>query len=310
MEIYAALPELNEVKYINRGLRWLIACLVGITMVYISEPDHWKQLHQYDGYLLAIAISCAIAIGLSKLINYTSIWLDKKATWVTSPLRRLVLQLCFGLILPIGLAVAAIGYYFDINSLAFNQTTYFTRVFYPICLLLLLVNAYYPLHFYIQLNRYLRAQQTLALKYEHSITQQQEVAVVEDLLIEEQLEKSPLNLPMPYQIADIALVISVDRVLIWFSNSNEKLFWYKNIAESIKLLPFNDFYKISKSSIVARANITQAFHYKSNTIELLLKVPEEKTVIVSQREASAFTKWYGLRIFPERPKKAEPVANY
>lgn len=308
MEIYAEILELNEVKYINRGLRWLIACLLGITMVYISEPGHWAQLHQYDGYLLAIGISCAIAIGLSKLINYTSIWLDKKVTWVTSPLRRLVLQLCFGVILPIGLAVAAIGYYFDANSLALNQTTYFTRVFYPVCLLLLLVNAYYPLHFYIQLNRYLRAQQTVTLKKEHLIAQQQQEAIIE-VLPGQQLEKSELNLPVPYQIVDIVLVMSIDRVLVWFSNANEKLLWHTSIDQTIKLLPLNNFYKINKSGIVARANIAQAFHHKSNTIELLLKVPEAKIVIVSQREASAFAKWYAERIFPERPKKALPQVD-
>lgn len=313
MEIYVELADLNEIRYIKRWLRWLIASLVGIAMVYISEPENWAELHQYDGYLWAMAMSCGIAIALSKLVNYASIWLDKKATWVGRPLRRLALQLCFGIVLPIGLAVAAIWYYFMANNLLLSETTYFTRVFYPICLLLLLANGYYPLHFYIQLSRLLRKYQLEAVRNKERLAAEEEQAVIEAALeatlAQQQLEKSQLNLPMPYQIVDVALVISIDRVLIWFSVDNEKLLWYKNIAESIGLLPINAFYKINKSCIVARGNIAQAFHYRSKTIELLLRVPDQQIVIVSQRAASAFTKWYGLRILPERPKQALSQAD-
>lgn len=291
------LEGLNQIKYINRWLRWLVAIFLGIVMVYISEPDSWLTVHLYEGYLKAILISCLVAVGISKLINYLNIWLDRKMSWLVRPVARVCIQFFFGLLLPIALTLTIYWYYFMRNGFEFDQTTYFTRVFYPFCLLLILANAYYPLHFYIQVNQFIAARKRKKELAQALLIANSAAEAAANLRIKK-LAQQELNLANVAQIDAIALIISINRVVYWYGNTEEKLFWKHTIAQSDHLLPSADFYRVSKSCIVARANIVYAMHYKSKRVALKLALPEGSYITVSQRNTTDFNNWYQLGNLP------------
>lgn len=293
--------DMPPIRYLGRWPRWGLAMLVGVLMVYLSEPGSWADLHQYDGFELAIAVSCAIAILLSKAVNYLSIWLDEKFDWDEKTVWRFVLQFLFGFVLPIGFAVFAMWYYFHANGLSLSKTTYFTRVFGISCSLLIGANVYYPVHFIVQTRRRLKkANEREILDTKNAGL---DSSVETDQTLPEVLpEATPLILPQSYQVQYILLIKSIDRKLFSYSKAGEKLQWPITINRSIESLPQEDFFKINKSAIVHRNNIIQARYSSSKCIELLLHQPTGETILVSQRCSSKFCKWYKLKVLPAKPK--------
>lgn len=293
--------DMPPIRYLGRWPRWGLAMLVGVLMVYLSEPGSWTDLHLYDGFELAIAVSCAIAILLSKVVNYLSIWLDEKFDWDEKTVWRFVLQFLFGFLLPIGFAVFAIWYYFHENGWSLSKTTYFTRVFGVSCSLLIGANVYYPVHFIVQTRRRLKkANEREMLAREKAVLDPS--SEVDQTLPEVMPVPMPLILPECYQVQDILLIKSIDRKLFSYSKAGEKLQWPITINRSIESLPQEDFFKINKSAIVHRNNIIQARYSSSKCIELLLNQPTGETILVSQRSSGKFCKWYKLKVLPAKPK--------
>lgn len=285
--------QLPKVTYLSRWLRWPIAIAVGILMVYLSEPDSWYDLHLFDGYILAMLTSCLVSIALTKMVNYVSIWLDKRMSWVLRPAIRLTLQLSLGVLIPIALAIAGMSYYFSRYGLSLNQTTYFDRVFIPLCLFITMANAYYPLHFFVELYRQHKKQQKSEAGNQPTISDN---PLQENLRVAKTTKLAALALPENYKINDLMLLISIDRNLYSYSLAGEKMQWHHPIEISSKLLPETLFFKINKSAIVHRDNIVKAQHCSSNCIELTLRIPNNYLVRVSQRNRSNFVVWYAKTI--------------
>lgn len=291
--------DIQPIRYLGRWPRWGLAMVVGVLMVYISEPGSWADLHLYEGFELAITVSCTIAILLSKAVNYLSIWLDEKFDWDEKPVWRFVLQFLFGFLLPIAFAVFAMWYYFHANGLSVYKTTYFTRVFAFSCALLIGANAYYPVYFIYQSRRTLKDANKREIEKQKNAETIQLPAILSSL---PEAAPEPLPLPETYQVQDILLIKSIDRKLFSYSVAGEKLQWAITINRSIDLLPQEDFFKINKSAIVHKNNVIQARYSSSKCIELLLHQPVSETILVSQRSSAKFCKWYKMKVMLAKPK--------
>ncbi len=299
-----------EIKYMNRRLRWLIASLLGVLMVYTSEPDSWLTLHHYEGYGLAMGISCSIAIGLSEIINYGSILLDRKWSWATQLSKRIGLQFLGCFLLPLILCVFCYWFYFRWYGYEWDSTTYMDKVFTPLAILLVTCNGYYPLHFFKQLHVAKLAEEKQAMQAELEILESiaaaeeakaKETALALQFLIEsilvaaEAKEKAQplLNLSKYNHVDDIALIISIGRVLFWYGKGATRAPWYNSLHVSTKILPHKDFFRVNKSCIVARKNISEVSAQNCKRVVLTLALPLAFEVNVSQRNISSFKQWYG-----------------
>lgn len=310
MESLGNLEELKEISYIKRWLRWSIACLVGIGMVYLSEPGSWAELHQFDGYFLAIAVSCLISVCISKLINHVSIALDRKFNWFKRPFYRMILQLSLGVAFPIAIAVLFIWIYFTANNYSFEQTTYFERVFTSLCLVILITNVYYPIHYLAQVLKIVarKKRENQFIIQEHNrkltanaladFTEQTKVQIPaqEDFIMESKPVAAPLQ--MAIGVAEIAIIFSKDRVMACYDWKGVNWGWTLSLKNTMLDLSNEDFCQISKSCIIARDNILAAFHFSTRATQLVLLQPKGYFALVSQRENTAFVLWYKKVILP------------
>ena len=310
MEAFADLEELGDIKYIKRWMRWTIACLIGIGMVYLSEPDSWAELHLVDGYLLAILVSCFISIGISKLINYTSIALDRRYNWFKRPFYRIALQLTLGVAFPIAAAVLFIWIYFTANNYSLAQTTYLERVFIGVCAAILITNAYYTIHYLVQVLQIVarKRRQNQFIIQEHNqkllanaiaeFTEQTVLQLPEAENIIVQPTPSAHSLPAFVAVAEIAIIFSRDREMFCYDWKGVNWGWTVSLNRTILDLANEDFYQVSKSCIIARANILAAFHFNTRSIMLVLVQPTGCFALVSQRKNAAFGLWYKKVILP------------
>lgn len=312
-----------DINYIKRKKRWLIATLIGILMVYISEPGSWLVLHQYDGYLVGIFTSCGVGILLSEIINAVNIKLDLKYSWSVKPKWRFCLQFIFGLLLPLIACFFFYWGYFKLYGYDLENTTYLIQVFTPLVLLIITCNSYYTLHFFVQAHTNKLAKEADLLLAEaqimESIALAEELkqkdaklsnqllitiltAVVKAKLAAVKQAQQHLKLSEYDQIEDIALIISEDRNLYWYGKTAKKELWYNNLGLTSQFLPKQEFFRVSKSCMVARSNILAANYQSSKRVVLSLALPAEIEVNVSQRNTPAFILWYAMPIRAKKDK--------
>lgn len=321
MESLGNLEELKEISYIKRWLRWSIACLVGIGMVYLSEPGSWAELHQFDGYFLAIAVSCLISVCISKLINHVSIALDRKFNWFKRPFYRIILQLSLGVAFPITIAVLFIWIYFTVNNYSFEQTTYFQRVFIAVCASILITNTYYPIHYLVQVlqivARKKREKQFIMPEHNQKFTANAITEFTAQTLLQlpeaENLIVQPIpsaqSLPAFVAVAEIAIIFSRNREMYCYDWKGTNWGWTLSLNHTILDLANEDFYQISKSCIIARDNILAAFHFSARATQIVLMQPKGCYALVSHRENTAFALWYKKVILPADQNTYEELVN-
>jgi hypothetical protein len=288
-----------KISYISRLPRMLIAVLIGVLMVYVSELKDWSTLHEHRGYPRALAISVSISLVLGEIVHWLTVWLDRWAGWFERPILRTVLQFGLGIILPLVMAFAAMFIFYDSNGYTFSQTTYLDQVIVPVGLLLLVTNLYY-------FGQVLFADRQLAIGRKLELENlergrrekfQAEQAAKAEVL---RLARLKFKLTSNQEIKEIMMIVSINRDLFLYTHLTSRQPWTTTIRDTIALLPKDEFFQISKSCIISRDNIICAYQGSSSTIELELKFPSGGFATVSQRTVPNFIIWYDQPIFPPR----------
>lgn len=277
----------------------MIAVLIGCMMVYISELKDWDTLHEHRGYPLAMSISIAIAVILSEVVHWISVWLDGWLGWFERPLGRSLLQLALGVLFPLVIAVAGMFIFYDSHGYAFAQTTYLDQVIVPVGLLLVVTNLYYfgQVLFadrQLVVNRKLELEDLERGRREQH--QAEQAAKIEVL----RLARLKFKLTSNREINEIMMIVSIKRDLFLYTHLPSRQPWTTTIRDTIALLPKDEFFQISKSCIISRNNIICAYQGSSSTIELELKFPVGGMATVSQRTVPNFILWYDQPIFPPK----------
>lgn len=129
----------------------LIASLLGAHfIVSFGERESFFELLLLWYYYRALLISFLIGFTLFTLINSISTKLDRQADWRLNTTLRTALQILFGLVLPGIVAFLLACLYFSLCGLNIFHTLYLKYDFPVIVLLLLLINAYYLVYYFVR----------------------------------------------------------------------------------------------------------------------------------------------------------------
>lgn len=143
----------HPVKYNNLGFRIVGSLAAAQFIVMYGEKRTFFELLHNRMYYLALIVSFVIAFSVTCLVHIITKRLDRKYSWSDNPTERSVFQFVYGF-LPSALAAAILAWvYFTAMGVDIVKVGYF-RLDYPaVILLLLLLNMYYPLHYFVVTGR-------------------------------------------------------------------------------------------------------------------------------------------------------------
>ncbi|RKD12493.1 hypothetical protein BCY91_12680 [Pelobium manganitolerans] len=142
-------------SYPSRPYRWLMAVSTAHFIVTYNQDKNTLLIMTQLNYWLAMAVSIVVAILMINAVTLTSKELDKLYNWEVFPLKRIVLQMLFGLLLPLIIDVLLIWAFFAFFGHDFWSSRFMKQELKLILVLLIALNMlYFAIYYKSALNRH------------------------------------------------------------------------------------------------------------------------------------------------------------
>ena len=238
-------------------------------------------LLQRSTYYRDLFITFLVALLLIEFIKKTTAMLDQYLGWKSAQGKRLLLQIGIG-IGGGGLLIYLISYleYHLIDPEHVFGTDSFMKTEFPVAVLFMLVinGIYTCLSFYKYWQEELASEKLYAAKGEESGSYTPLICV-----------NGQRNITVP--IERVAL-ICLQHDINWVTTFDRERYRHpKTLNEMMALLPVDKFFRANRQHIIC---ISACHSYRSieyGKIELLLNIPAQESIIISQKTAAAFRKW-------------------
>jgi len=284
MKTLSQFEQAAKVKYNDLLIRVSAPILPAHLIVVHSEEESLLELFQMPGYYVALAFSTLMAWSVIEFVFRVTSWLDKKYLWIMNTKQRVWRQLLLGIVGAILICIAEATVYFACYRLHIvNETDYFPRYIFIICLLVVILNAYYVIRYFIKVLRGF-----YRLKREDAEVRKKELAESRHILSNQRtIHLSPL---------DMVLFYCHNKNYFAISSEGEELIWIRTIEETLKLLPKEDYCQVNRTYIVKRSNIEKVCQASSSRKDLKLKLPVGKSIVTSQLKTPEFILWWAGKI--------------
>ncbi len=274
-----------------KDLLWLVlfSLFAGHYLVSNREAEYFWELWMMKSYYPAMLGSFLIAFLVCLVVFYIDCCLNLTWPWLQDFYKRLLKQLQFGVVLPLCLLLLLVWAYFGIRRQTFDFGEYMRIDFGVSAILIVMLNIFC-------LCRYL---------FERLIIYYQPVE--EPFFEVEEAQVTAKREP--------AIDLSVLSKMVYFYHSNRVNWAINEAGEMIDTgllmdeleawLPKGDFFRVQKGFIVHRESIKQPMRASSHRLLLYLNTPCHKAlpfteveghkrnyVVVSQRKVAAYREWY------------------
>lgn len=276
MKSFSHYFEAGPIPYRDLPVRLLVALVAAHWIVSFSEPESFWQLLRLPGYLPALISSFLIALVLVEWVYRITCWLDKHYTYQKRPETRIILQVVFGILVPVILSFILDVCYFSSHGISIFDTPYFKHYLPLILIMLLLWNTYYGIHYFVRL--------LIRIK---KINMEKKEATP---------QSPPVKLKSQLDPANVMLIFSEKKHNYCLLSDGERVYWPHSIEHALSQLPREEFFQITRSQIVSRTNIISAKKHTSRRILISVKVPKNQQSFVSQDNSPAFITWWGKPI--------------
>jgi hypothetical protein len=228
----------------------------------------FQELIKLKNYPVAMIASTFIAGCIVETVFRITCFLDPKYPWESVFFKRLTKQMLWGVIFPLIMAAVFASVYFGVFGVNILDTVYFTLYFPSIVFMVLILNAYYMAHYAAKLYMFYHKRDR-----------------VRYLSLKPAGEDE--NIPSP---ENVVFIFCRKKVYFFISPSGVESIWPYTREETVDLLSPEEFIFIRRAYIVKLDNVLSVSPESSRRYRLILKVPENKSVIVSQRHARDFKK--------------------
>lgn len=305
MKTLLHLIDSGQVKFNDPYFRFFASLAAAQFIVTLLEEKKWWQLLDEMPYYTALIVSFSIALLIIYTVYKANAYLDAHYPWTSKVIKRILLQLLWGVTLPLTLGVIAVSiYYYKMGTNIFD-TQYLPILLRVKLLLVLMLNVYY---FVLMIITAKRMRQTSPQEEKMAVAEEETYTELHSPVDEKPAEaqavqQEPLLLPPGWALNELMLVRSEKRKMYVFSKDGSHLPWTTTITETYTLLPPNKFINISQSCIVRFSNICRAtYSNDKRSIHLLLHVPKNKVVSVTRLYKEAFIERYKRKIYRHREK--------
>jgi len=260
-------PSKSNIAYPAIYYRAAVFLLAAHYVVAYGEPESFFTLLQLPYYYNAVLGSFIITMAAGEFVLLTTRHLDKIKPWAAGFNGRLWLQLVFGVLVTVILAVLLAAVYFYTRGENIVAAGYFKYDFTLVVCFVVFLNLIY--------------------------------LIIAQMHRQRQLAK--LHLPGKYKPAAIKLaptavvaIYPVGQGYLAVLQNGESIIWGKTLEQSLNELPADDYFLINRSDIVSRAIIAGFELGNSRRLKLILtcSLPHNRGLVVSQRRVVAFKRWY------------------
>jgi hypothetical protein len=258
----------SHIVYPSIYYRILFYLLFAHFIVAYGEPENFFELLKLPYYYVALMGSFVITMIISEYVLAVTKYLDVVYLRFSAFNKRLGLQIIWGIMATVILAVVLAALYFLFRGRNIVAEGYFRYDFTVVVCFILFLNAFYLILGLIQNRRY---------QYKTRIPNKEKP--------KDDAGRSALG---------IMAIYPTGRGFIAVLKNGELIIWTKTLEQSLNELPESEYFLINRSDIVSRSIIDGYKLGDSRRLKLILKEPlaSGRVFIVSQRKAVEFKRWY------------------
>ncbi len=264
----------------------IIGCLLASYI--IDALDRQESIFERLGskyFYIDIAGGFVIALILWEFVRFSTRYLDKRLNWSEQPVKRLLMQIVLGVILP---SLFSFLFTWIWMGVAYDQdifkTSWLNNEFYTVILIILLINLIY-FTWWLYLNW--KQQSALAL---------QDGPAPEPESIHKTIEVSKAGKTVLLPHTDIAYCYLSNGYCYIKPFEGDVFVTGYTLDEVSRMLGEFLFFRVNRQILVSRKSCSAYKSIENGKIELDLVPPYKSAVVVSQKRARAFRKWVSAAI--------------
>lgn len=249
-------------------IRLVIALLASHFVVVHSATETWLELFTKQYYYASLLYSMVIAFLLIENVYFVTKRINNFLPGQRNRTKRIKAQILFGFVLTAFHAFLMAMILFWLNNENIFNSGYFEKLYVFIVLFIFAINVVYLFYFE---------------QYKAKKTNFQPVDLSTAQLINLRTKALKANLP--------AIIFHENKACFAVDFNGVKTSWPHTIEGSMKLLHPENYFQISRKSIVHRAAILSYNPYKTKCLKIELNIDCPIELITSRRKAMFFKEW-------------------
>jgi len=272
----------QPVRYNDLYFRIIISLIAAHIIVTFGATESLFVLLVSWYYYRDLLLSFIIAFLLVSEVYVVTIKLDKQFDWLDEAVKRIGLQMTFGLVLPSVLAFLLAAVYFKI--LGYNiLDTYYMRFDFPVVvIMLLLLNIYYLAFYFYKQWKFSESKLILIPATQHTEDGKRNKQVIV-------VQEGSKNIPV---LVDNICYFYHDGEYNFVRTNDQGDFVIPQTLDEIQQqLPCKQFFRVNRQMIV---NFTACQHFEPlemGKLKLFVTPQTKQSVIVSQKRVKHFKEW-------------------
>ena len=277
--------QMAPVKYKDFWFK-IIGCLLASYIIdALDRQETIFERIRSKYFYTDIAGGFVIALILWEFVRFFTRYLDKRLTWSEEPVKRLLLQLAFGVVLP---SLLSFVFTWIWMRAAYDQdifkTSWLNNEFYTVILIILLINLIY-FTWWLYMNW--KQQSALAL-------QGNRVSDRESIHKTIEVSRAGKTILLPH--TDIAYCYLSNGYCYIKPFEGDVFVTAYTLDEVTRMLGEFLFFRVNRQFLVSRKSCSAYKSIENGKIELELVPTYKSAVVVSQKRARAFRKWVSAAI--------------
>jgi|GEM_PF-1489513 len=280
-----------------------VSLIAAQLIVGYGQKENYYELLFVPQYYPALIGSALIAFGIIFWVNRWSRYLDRIRPWEERPRSRLLMQLIYGVVLAMTVAVLLAAVYFALYQIRLSATVYFTWYFLPVLTFVLLINVYYCAEYITLLRGEAKtAPAAVEVLMEPAAVPTQVSVPVAEVKLEVLAEapkiiagkRTPEEIEVLQSYArqyDIAMVCVGTNIAYAHSAKGDLVIWDVNIKDSMAMLPKDAFFRVRRNCLVRRDIIKEVIQ-NNGRVEVVLVEPFKGEYVLPKEDMVGFlSRW-------------------
>lgn len=263
----------HPIKYFDKKVGWILYPIIGISFIFFANDNDFTTLIQLPSFkwdvLFSIIAVVIVGFYLAWLVRYLD--QNKNLNWDNNFSKRTIVQLIYGLFLPLFFIVGIEIIYLILINIPLDDSSIFKLELPLAFLYLFIINLLYYLNFVSFMKQ----------------TPQNELKKVSVNFITAQEGAKEKAIPLE----DCAFIQSSDKMLWLHTFQNKQILIQGTLVEWNSKLPSAYFFRLNRQFIAHRDAIDSIEQTETRRLKVFLKNLEQE-IFISKTNATSFRQWW------------------
>ena len=258
---------------------WVVAYTsIALSFVFFANDNTFPEQIQNPSFFTDIIFSMTLTFGTGFYLKKLNAHLDKEYSWYKMFRRRIILQIVFGILLPLFISMSLEIIYLRLIGISFSESSIINLEF-PLAFIFLLLLNLVSLTGYLFKNK---QQETIIINKPVLVSAPKslEYINVQKGFVEERIE---LN--------NCALIMSANKLLWLHTYDREKYRLLGTLEEWEEKLKFSNFYRINRQYLSSFNAIQSVEQTETRKLKVHFVIPTDE-VYISKPNVANFKQWW------------------